>query len=421
MTKHLRVFFVLAILIPAACAAQPSPPSTTASSAPATGAPLSDATTTPTAPATGPASLSTIPVPGADAAGILWLCMPGQTDNPCEGDLSTTVVDATGKRTVETPTRAADPKIDCFYVYPTTSLQPGINATIEIDPEERAVAVAQAALFSQVCQVYAPVYPQVTIAGLQSNNVALAQVQMAYDGVMAAFDDYLVNYNHGRGFVLMGHSQGAMLLVSLIHDRLDFAPDVRKRLVSALLMGANATTEPGKTTGGDFANIPTCTSPSQVGCVVSYSSFAEDPPDDAAFGRTTSFGMLRPPRRSEQIMCVNPARPGGKGTLQPIFATADLVRFENSPKPLPSTTYVAYPNEFSGECKTSGTAAWLQVTRIGPKNATPAFSGSEGPSWGLHDLDVSLTIGNLVNLVRAEAAAYGSSRSGVLSLATIVG
>ncbi len=105
-------------------------------------------------------------------------------------------------------------------------------------------------------------------------------------------------------------------------------------------------------------------------------------------------------------MCVNPAAPGGTGMLSPIFPTVELARLPDGPKPTPTTPFVAYPDEFSAQCRTSGTATWLQVTRIGPAGATPAFAGAEGPGWGLHDHDVSLGLGNLIGLVRTQAAAY---------------
>jgi len=66
-------------------------------------------------------------------------------------------------------------------------------------------------LFSQVRRVYAPIYPQLTIA-VGPGAISAANVQTAYEGVMAAFADYLATYDQGRGVVLIGHSQGAMLL-----------------------------------------------------------------------------------------------------------------------------------------------------------------------------------------------------------------
>ena len=67
------------------------------------------------------------------------------------------------------PRNAARPKIDCFYVYPTVSQQPTVNADKTIDPAQTAIAQYQAARFSKRCRVFAPMYRQVTIVGLQSD------------------------------------------------------------------------------------------------------------------------------------------------------------------------------------------------------------------------------------------------------------
>ena len=347
--------------------------------------------------------------PGADAAGIVWLCMPGKADNPCESTLTTTVMDASGKRTEQSTTPAANPPIDCFYVYPTISQQQKLNADLSIDKEEVTIATWQAAPFSQVCKVYAPIYPQATIAALSGGMMSGDVATVAYTGLLAAFDDYLANYNHGRGIVFIGHSQGAMLLISLLEDRFDTNPGARKLLVSAFLLGGSATVAPGKTTGGDFTEIPTCSSAAQTGCVVGYSSFWDTPPANAMFGRAaTAVGFLRGPKPGEQLMCVNPtALGGGAGVLQPMIAAVDLPRVvADPPSPLPTTTFVTYPNAYSAECKTSDADAWLQITRTVPATAAPTWTGTEGPTWGLHDFDVAGPLGNLVDLVRAQSAAF---------------
>ena len=407
MSATSRSSVILCALMVAACTGQSPRGVTTPTAQPASPSRATSPSVTggSVAPSQGPS-----PVPGADAAGIVWLCLPGAPDNPCTSDLSTTVIDPTGQRTTSHPVPAADPPIDCFYVYPTTSRQATINADLSIDPEERTVAAAQAALFSQVCKVYAPIYPQLTIAALGSGRITAGNVQTAYDGVRAAFDDYMASYNHGRGVVLIGHSQGAMLLADLLHFEIDRTPDVRETLVSALLLGGNVTVAAGRTTGGDFANIPACGSTSQTGCVVGYSSFAEVPPPDAVFGRVTgALGMLPVPRTgTQQILCVNPAAPGGTGPLLPYFSAADVVKLAGGPEAAPTTAFVSYPNALTAQCQTSGDASWLQVTPVAPARGTPRLSGSEGPAWGLHDLDVSLGLGNLVELVRSEAAAFRS-------------
>ena len=173
-------------------------------------------------------------------------------------------------------------------------------------------------------------------------------------------------------------------------------------------MGANVTVPEGQTVGGDFANIPACDSTSRTGCVVAYSSFDATPGLDADFGRAPGLTMFRFPKKEpQQVLCVNPAAPGGgTAALKPVFPTVEVAQRAGAPTPTPATPYISYPNELTAECKTDGAAGWLQITRTGPAGAIQKLSGSEGPSWGLHDHDVSLALGNLVDLVRAELAAY---------------
>ena len=54
----------------------------------------------------------------------VWLCRPGMTANPCDGNLNATVVQPNGGTSVEPFDPATSPKIDCFYVYPTLSDAP---------------------------------------------------------------------------------------------------------------------------------------------------------------------------------------------------------------------------------------------------------------------------------------------------------
>ena len=89
-----------------------------------------------------------------------WLCWTGKPGDACAIDLTTTVIKADGSESVET--FKADPKapIDCFYVYPTVSNDPGAVSTMNIGPEELSVVKAQLARFGSKCRIYAPMYRQ---------------------------------------------------------------------------------------------------------------------------------------------------------------------------------------------------------------------------------------------------------------------
>jgi len=343
----------------------------------------------------------------------VWLCRPGLADNPCEGDLTTTVLSADGTSTTEQTAPAKDPPIDCFYVYPTVSGQTTQNANLQIDPEEKAVALQQAARFSQVCKVYAPMYRQMTLVAISSpgGNTQAAR-DLAYGDVLSAWQDYMAHYNNGRGVVFIGHSQGTMMLTRLIAAEVDPNPSALSHVVSALLIGGNVTVAVGQDVGGDFQNIPACRSTSQTGCVVAYSSFNEPPPPDSLFGRVgTGPSSGQPVSGNLEVLCVNPASlSGGTGTLQTEFATAPfpgLIGQWLQSIPSAPTPWMAYPGRATAHCESSGDANWLQVDATDiPGDTRPVVSAKPTAQWGLHLYDVTLAMGNLVDLVRQQAVAF---------------
>ena len=347
-----------------------------------------------------------------DRWGTTWLCRPDLQGSPCSADLTTTVVGRNGATRVVRASPAAEPKVDCFYVYPTVSGQSAINANLAIEFRQTAVAIAQASRFSSVCRVFAPMYRQITLSALEHPaRITLAKALIDYDGVYSAFRDYLAHYNHGRGIVFIGHSQGASILIRLLKNEVDAKPAARRLLVSALLLGGNVTVGKGGRVGGDFRQIPLCRSSGQTGCVVAYSSFTAKPPANSQFGRTTSDAgvsllALHNPSPNVRIACVNPASPaGGKGNLDSYIPSLALAFLPAGNTPKVTTPWVSFPGEYTAFCKSSGNAAWLQVTRTGG-DRRPLLTRLDDPRLGLHVLDVNIALGNLVQLVRHQAAAY---------------
>jgi hypothetical protein len=359
-----------------------------------------------------PATTTTSSAP-RDQWGTVWLCRPGETDNPCASSLTSTVVTPSGATHVErAAVDAADPKVDCFYVYPTISGETTINANLAIDFRNQEVAIAQASRFSQDCRVYAPVYRQLTLSALDHPaHITVADALIAYDSVLSAFRDYLAHYNHGRGIVFIGHSQGAAILIRLLQQEVDKTPAVRRHLVSALLMGGNVTVRKAVGLGGDFANIPLCRTRRQTGCVVAYSSFTTKPPENSQFGRTTSDAGVRilaphNPSPGISIACVNPASPGGgKAFLDPYVPSLVLTFLPAGSAPKVTTPWVSFPGKYTAQCESSGNATWLQISQTGRQSQL--LTRLQDPVLGLHVLDVNIALGNLVELVHDEAAAYG--------------
>ena len=211
-----------------------------------------------------------------------WLCRPNRRDACSTESLDATQVDADGKLTKIpfTSKAASKHKVDCFYVYPTLSNDPGGNSDLIPNEEERSVVKAQFSRFASVCKTYAPMYRQVTLSALRTamaGGVNPSDGKLAYEDVRAAFKRYMAKDNKGRPFVLVGHSQGSRMLNQLVKDEIDGKP-VQKQMLSAMLIGSNTIVPIGKDVGGDFKTVPLCRSDSQTGCVISYVSFRNDSP-----------------------------------------------------------------------------------------------------------------------------------------------
>jgi hypothetical protein len=338
---------------------------------------------------------SPAPVPRTDAAGTVWLCRPGLPANPCAGDLDTTSVSASNVRTVNAASPAAGSRFDCFYVYPTVSLEGAPNADLAVQPAEIDAAVRQVAQFSRLCNVWAPMYRQRTLAappslGFDSQQAAIVE----YDSLLSAWKDYLAHFNDGRPIILIGHSTGATVLIQLLQQFFDGNAALRSRLVSALLLGGHPYVAPGSTVGGSFRTIPACRSASQTGCVIAYNSYYGVPPSTSVFGHPAGSAL-----------CTNPASlGGGSAPLDTILETRG-----NSPAgPAVTTTYVEYPGLYTASCVTAGGATYLQITpaAASPGDPRPRLTNNLGADWGLHAYDPNLALGNLLQDVAAEEDAY---------------
>jgi hypothetical protein len=345
-------------------------------------------------------------------ADVKWLCRPGIADNPCIGDQTTTYYSPDGSSRVGQPAVTKKPKIDCFYVYPTVSNQPTPNATQTPDPEVRSIAKYQAQRFSTRCRVFAPLYREVTAAGVAaaSNTHDTAPYETAYTDVREAWRAYLRKDNRGRGFVLIGHSQGSRMLRALIRSEIDGRPKVRRRLVSAIIPGANATV-------ADFRHVPACRNRKQTGCVISYSTFNETPPDNARFGRTdtdpvgNALGL--PAGEGLRVLCVNPAKLAGTaGRLQslspsepfaPGVIAALMFKLYGGPPPSADTPWLQPQDHYTARCETSNGA---NVLMLSPVADARRLEPSPDDTWGTHIVDVNIALGNLTTIVGAQSRAW---------------
>jgi Protein of unknown function (DUF3089) len=351
----------------------------------------------------------------ADAS---WLCRPSRLD-ACSRDQTATRVEADGRLSIE-PFKPADaPAVDCFYVYPTVSRERTMNSTLAASAAEREVANQQFARFASRCRLFAPLYRQITLHALFTaafGQRLAAERDLAYADVKAAWADYLARDNQGRGFVLIGHSQGAGMLTRLIREEIDGKP-VQSRMVSALLMGTNLAVPKGADVGGEFQSVPLCRKAGQFGCVVAYASFRADapPPARSLFGRVQAPGQA--------AACVNPAAPaGGEGALIPYFSSGNT-DITGTPSRIGSwlksgqkldTPFVTTPGLLSAACVSDAHGDYLAVSthsnpsdqRIDHIPGDLSIAGVVLQGWGLHLVDVNLALGNLLALLDRQTAAW---------------
>jgi len=230
--------------------------------------------------------------------------------------------------------------------------------------------------------------------------------------VRDAFAYYLKNFNHGRKFVLMGHSQGTRMLTEMMKQDVDPTEkaDVRAHMLSALLIGGAVLVPEGQKVGGTYQNIPLCSAPGETGCVINYSSYASDKPavEGNMFGFTADAGM--------QVACTNPAElSGNKSRYLGSYFRKEIANPTFAPDtPLPQdigTPFALYRDLFKGECVTKNGAHYLEITiqtsgaddKRTPPWRNSAVEGSAG--MGLHLMDYHIPLEDLIQAVAKQAAA----------------
>jgi hypothetical protein len=320
-----------------------------------------------------------------------WVCRP-ESNTPCTTALDAQVQLADGTTQAQPFTPAANPAIDCFYVYPTVSEEQTEFADLTDSPIIQAVTRQQAGRLSSRCRVFAPIYRQVTNYGL-THGGSEGSGDPPMEDIQAAWAYYLQHDNNGRGVVIVGHSQGTILLQRLIAQSID-GTSTQSLLVSAFLAGdPSLAVPPGGVVGGTFAHIPTCSSAAQIGCVYAWGSYlVDDASAPPIFGGARGDGLAS--------ACVNPAAPaGGSAALKFYYPGA------NPP------SWVEAIGQVTGQCTMDGNGANTFVVTVlpGQFNAqlTALLKNEEiAPGWGVHPFDIPLVQGNMLDVLDAEIATW---------------
>ncbi len=341
----------------------------------------------------------------------IWLCHPEKEDDVCSIDLTTTVVAADGTTTTVPMAQAEEPEIDCFYIYPTVSRDETPNSDLVAGPEEINVTEQQFARFSSMCRTFAPMYRQITLPHLRAMMAGgkfSANDAMRMSDVKRAWKTYMNDYNDGRGVILVGHSQGSNVLDVMINTGIISEED-RKQIISVMPIGFPAYPNPQT---GEYI-FPPCEAKDQTACMINYMSFRGNkvPPSYSRFGVSSPKG--------ERSLCVNPAvLSGDEGKLDAYmpartFPSPDNNNFGDGVEV--DTKFVALPGMLTAECRQNDTHTWLAIdVEADPADARAddiagdVYAGENVilEDWGLHLIDVNLTMGNLLDIAEAQKDAW---------------
>ena len=120
-----------------------------------------------------------------------------------------------------------------------------------------------------------------------------------------------------------------------------------------------------------------------------------------------------------QALCTNPANlRGGAGSLTPYLSLVDGTTFSNpnpylawadevENPPLLDVEYIALPGLVTSECVEEGEFNYLSLhVNADPGPRTDDIGGDLSPEWGMHIIDANVAMGNLVDIVDDQIAAW---------------
>lgn len=186
---------------------------------------------------------------------------------------------------------------DVFFIHPTMLLD-GDRWNADVQDEAMNAEVDrwpvrhQASAFSGAGRVFVPRYRQAHIRVFRrGDSLSWAAVDLAYSDVKRAFLHYMEHWNHGRPFVLAGHSQGSFHGRTLLQEVIE-GSRYRGQLVAAYLPGMDMY-------ASEFKEIEPCKEPGDLGCLCTWMSYGEGYLPDWLTQK-----QLKPD--SESLLCTHP-------------------------------------------------------------------------------------------------------------------
>lgn len=207
------------------------------------------------------------------------------------------------------PGATYDPPSDVaiFYVHPTSYwAKANWNGPIDepghIKRLNELYLSGQASLFAPYGRLYAPYYRQAALgAFLARDENMVKSLQVAYGDVARAFDAFLDKIGPDTPFILAGHSQGTLHLLTLLHTKVQ-PLGLTDRMIAAYLVGW-----PISESEDMPATIPACDTPEQTRCAISWQTFGpEGDAKDVERIYDASPSFTGKSKTGTPMLCVNP-------------------------------------------------------------------------------------------------------------------
>ena len=274
----------------------------------------------------------------------------------------------------------------------------------------------QLARFGTQCRLFAPMYRQLTLAAVGRANAAGIEspdfLAVGYQDVRAAWRYYLAHDNGNRGIVLIGHSQGTVILTELLRKEIDGA-----RRCSHASSPRCSSADRGH---------PRAPREGRGRHLCAYAALSRGHADRLRRG---VFIIPQSPRRHRRARasgrsadstlvaaCTNPAAlGGGEAALNGYFDAAGRTALPFGPsdpwtvggRPI-ATPMVRVVGLLKGQCRSNAFASYLEVSvERGPGSpASRDIQGDLAEPLGLHLVDMEVAMGNLVDLVGQQTTSY---------------
>lgn len=213
--------------------------------------------------------------------------------NKDEEDNSSTTIDYSIESNWASLPISIDKDVDVFYAYPTIYFD-SIPQNMDINDTKNRQDVygkmnSQMGLYLPYANIYTPFYRQMYRDGFNDlpADEASALLNIAYEDIANAFKYYIGNLNNGRPFILMGHSQGAGIMIDLLRKEFD-NDSYKNSMIAAYTTGVSIM--PQDTI--DYPWIKIAKSATDLGVVIIYNTL------DYQHDQSSSF--------QSGTLCVNP-------------------------------------------------------------------------------------------------------------------